>query len=57
MSKFDPPADPYGDEKQCRRCDTPLKYDPWEKTWYCPNDNCPFPMEEEEEEEEEIEKE
>ena len=47
MSQFDPPSDPYGDEKNCRHCDCPMEYDPWAKVWYCPNDNCPFPPEEE----------
>lgn len=53
MCKFDPPADPYADERNCRRCDCPMEYDPWEKTWHCPNENCPHPPEEPKDEEEE----
>lgn len=33
---FDPPADPYGNDHHCRICDTPMEYDDWAKTWYCP---------------------
>lgn len=37
--KFDPPADPYGNDHHCRICDTPMEYDDWAKTWYCPREH------------------
>jgi len=37
MAKFDPPSDPYGDDKLCRMCDNELVYDDWERVWYCPS--------------------
>ena len=43
MSIYDPPSDPYGDEKQCPFCDYPLEdkgmcglHD-----WVCTNPECP----------------
>ena len=47
MPKFDPPSDPFGNEKTCRLCDAAMVYDSWMSEWYCPNENCPFPPEEE----------
>lgn len=39
MSRFDPPSDPFGDEKHCRICDGDLVRDPWTKEWHCPTDH------------------
>ena len=37
---FDVPADPYGAERRCRICDTPLEQDYWMGgEWYCPADH------------------
>ena len=35
MSKFDPPSDPFGSEKQCLICDQPLEYNWLTKEWEC----------------------
>jgi len=45
MAKFDPPSDPYGEEKQCLICDEPLEYDSWMRVWYCPRDHEAAPFE------------
>jgi hypothetical protein len=35
MSKFDPPADPFGNDKQCPICDRALTYNPLIKGYEC----------------------
>lgn len=39
MSIFDPPSDPYGDEKRCRICDELLEYNPLVREWECIHDH------------------
>jgi hypothetical protein len=39
MSIFDPPSDPYGDEKCCLICDALLEYNPLTRTWECTHDH------------------
>lgn len=36
-TNFDPPSDPYGNDRQCHICDSDLVYDGWTKEWYCPD--------------------
>ena len=35
MSIYDPPSDPYGNEKRCRVCDELLEYNPLIRGWEC----------------------
>ena len=35
MAKFDPPSDPYGNEKSCRICDQPLEWNYLIREWEC----------------------
>ena len=35
MTNYDPPADPYGDEKRCRICDGELTYNYLTREWEC----------------------
>lgn len=42
MSKFDPPSDPFGDEKRCSLCDGELEYNEWTKEYYCPSSHEPM---------------
>lgn len=37
MTNFDPPADPYGNERRCRICDEHLIYNYLIKDWECEN--------------------
>lgn len=39
MIRYDPPADPYGDERHCRICDFPLTYNPLIRGWECQNNH------------------
>lgn len=39
MSKFDPPSDPYGNEKYCRICDEPLEWNSLIREWECTHDH------------------
>ena len=39
MTLYDPPSDPFGNDKQCPFCDAVLVYDPYTKEWYCPKDH------------------
>ena len=39
MSKYDPPSDPYGNEKRCRICDELLEYNPLTREWECTHDH------------------
>jgi hypothetical protein len=39
MAKFDPPSDPYGDEKLCRICDEPLEWNWLIREWECTHDH------------------
>ena len=39
MSIYDPPADPYGDEKHCPICDGLMEPEPFGKEWFCPNNH------------------
>jgi len=54
MSRYDPPSDPFGDVRTCRRCDRPMIWDDWDKEWYCNHgeDEEPQPEETEDEDEE-----
>ncbi len=58
---FDPPSDPYGNDRQCRICDADMERDSLTREWYCPVDHDALEiddsmdLEEEEEEEEEDE--
>lgn len=39
MPQFDPPSDPFGDEKRCRICDADLTYNPLIREWECTQDH------------------
>ncbi len=39
MTIFDPPSDPYGNEKVCPICDELLEYNPLTREWECTHDH------------------
>lgn len=43
MSKFDPPSDPFGNEKHCRICDSALNCDRLSRELYCSVDHSDIP--------------
>ena len=38
-TNFDPPSDPYGDERRCRICDHEMEYNPLIRAWECVQDH------------------
>lgn len=46
MAKFDPPSDPYGNEKSCRICDKPLEWNYLLREWECIDEHESHPTSE-----------